>query len=204
MEVTVITSSGKSNDEISRIVQLFEHGLPVLHIRKPKLSRSEIEAFLKAIPSKYHDRVVIHGHYRLAVQYRLRGVHLQRSHRQPNWENRWKRFLLKLKHPTLRVSTTFRSLESLSENRWKFDYVFLGPIFTKQAHYHMDDASTVNSLRSQLANCGHKVYAIGGVDETKIPLLREVGFAGVGLSGSVWTQMQDVDFPALMHRFLAA
>ncbi len=204
MEVIVITAAERKEEEIPDIINLFEQGLTALHLRKPKFSHQEIENFLNAIPKSYHNRVVIHGHYELALKYNLKGIHLQRSHRFPKWKNRWKRFLLKMRKPGLQVSTTFRSVQSLNENGWSFDYVLLGPVFTAQAHYHLDDPATVNALRSQISQTKQRVYAIGGVNEERMPLLRQAGFEGVGISGAVWKLSKNEGFGSVISRFKAA
>ena len=84
MEVLAITSSGASPTEVQRITDLFENGLMVLHLRKPKLDSKEVEDILKQIPKKYLPYIMIHGKYNLASKYNLRGVHLKRSHRNNN------------------------------------------------------------------------------------------------------------------------
>lgn len=204
MELLVITSSENKTDEIQAIVRLFKQGLQTLHLRKPKLSSTKLEALIQEIPNQYHDRIMIHGHYDLAIKYKLKGIHLHRSDRKPKWQNKWKRFWLKMKHPTLKISATFSTVQSFRENEWSFDYVLVGPLFTSQAHYHLDDQATVSSLKSQISDAGKPIFAIGGVNEDRLPLIREVGFAGVGISGVIWKNMDDENFSSVIHRIEAA
>lgn len=202
MEVIVITSPGKSDNELKRIVELFENGLETLHLRKPKFSSDDMEEFIQAIPEVYRNRVVIHGHYRLALKYGLKGIHLMRRHRQANWKNWWKRFLLRLKNPGLQISTTFHSLQSLKDNKWTYDYVFLSPVFTSHSHYNNSESSGVNLLRSVVVDSKLKVFALGGVDVDKIPVVRAAGFHGVGLLNMVWKEMSND--PVKIYSFFRA
>lgn len=203
MEVIVITSPGKNDHEINRIIELFENGLETLHLRKPRFTSKEMEEFIHAIPGKYRNRLVIHGHYSLAIKYGLKGIHLQRRHRQPLWKNRWKRFLLRLKNPKIQISTTFHSIQSLRENKWTYDYVFLSPVFTAHAHYSDSEKSGINLLRTVVSDSGLKVFALGGVDPEKMPVVRAMGFHGVGISGSLWKENEDFN-PMSLYKTLKA
>lgn len=191
MEVIVITSPDKNDNEIPLITELFENGLETLHIRKPKFSSSDIQLYLQAIPSKYYDRIVMHGHYDIAIKNKLRGIHLHRRHRKRTWKNRWKLFWMRLKHPYLKISTTFHSLQSLKENWWAFDYVFLSPIFTSHSHYSHEESAGINLLKSVIHSSGTRVYALGGVTVDKLPVVQAAGFHGVGISGAVWKASTD-------------
>ncbi|MEX2596113.1 MAG: thiamine phosphate synthase, partial [Salibacteraceae bacterium] len=148
MEVIVITSPTHRENEVQRIVHLFENGLQTLHLRKPKWKSSELETLIKDIPEMFHNRIIIHGHYKLALKYKLKGIHLHRKHRSNKWKNRWKRFLLKMRSPNLVITTTFNSLESLRENTQHFDYVFLGSVFNSHSYYSRDEEAGMNMLKS--------------------------------------------------------
>lgn len=191
MEVIVITSPGKNDHEIAQIAELFENGLETLHVRKPKFTSQEIEHYLLSIPKRYYDRLVLHGHYKLAIKHRLKGVHLHRRHRKPKLRNRWKLFWMRLRNPRLKIATTFHSLQSLRENTWSFDYVFLSPIFTSHAHYSDEESSGINLLKSVIIESRSKVFALGGVTLEKLPIVQAAGFHGVGISGAVWKASTD-------------
>lgn len=204
MEVLVITSSKRNESEVEKVIGLFENGLETLHLRKPKFKDKEMEQLIQQIPAEYHSRIVIHGHYHLALKYNLKGIHLQRRHRKPEWKNRWLRFRLKMRRPDLQVSTSFRSMQSLIENKWDFDYVFLGPLFKEGAHYHEDDLATVNSLKNQLKLSKHRVFATGGIQLNNLAFLNKVGFNGIGLSSLVWKSMNSNDYLKIMQQIKAA
>lgn len=186
MEVIVITSSSEKEKEIPQIIRFFEHGLITLHLRKPKWSKKEVSAFIHEIPEEYHNKIVVHGHYDLAIKYKLKGIHLHRRHRNSKLKNRWNRFVMRLKHPSMIVTSTFNSIESLRENTLKLDYVFLNSVFTSHSYYNKDEEAGVNLLKSILNKANIPVYALGGVTKDRIEVVRAAGFKGVGLSSAVW------------------
>jgi len=203
MEVIVFTSQSKTDTEIQRIKDLFDNGLETLLIRKPKWSSSDIESFIQAIPEVHHKRIVIHGHYTLALKYGLKGIHIRRRHRSNSWKNRWKRFYLKLRKPNLVICTTFNSLESLRDNKQAFDFVFLNSVFTSHTHYSENEEAGINMLKSIIGHSSVPVYALGGVRPEYIPVVKAAGFDGVGLSSYVWKSVND-NVEQLLSNFLAA
>lgn len=63
MKLIIITPPKNEKGEISTIKSLFEHGLECLHVRKPELSKDEIEDYINEIPAIYHSKVVLHSDY---------------------------------------------------------------------------------------------------------------------------------------------
>lgn len=52
--------------------------MAVLHLRKPTLSEDETIEFLNTIPEQYHERIVIHQHYKCINTYNLKGFTSQK------------------------------------------------------------------------------------------------------------------------------
>ena len=81
-DLFVISSEQWVADEHEVLPQLFAAGLTTFHVRKPGWPRAELEAYLRAIPARYHPRVVLHAHYELALEYPFQGIHLTTHARQ--------------------------------------------------------------------------------------------------------------------------
>ncbi len=202
MKITVITPENREPGEINKIIALFENGLETLHLKKRKLSSLEMESFIREIPAQYYDKIVIHGHYKLAVKFKLKGIHLIKSHRGNSVADRWRRFKLKLQHRKLIFTTSFHSLQSLQQNKSSFEYVFLSPVFTSKTYYDPAEESGLNVLREAINLSNQKVLALGGVNEEKLPIVKAAGFSGIGLSSSIWKSVQTPS--KSLVRFLAA
>lgn len=185
MYVTAVTLKEQGENEIQTIVKLFEHGLDVLHLRKPTFSERKMETLLNEIPSQYHKKIVLHGHYELALRYKLRGVHLRKSHRSTSLFNSWRRFMLRLKSKLI-ITTSFRGLQSLQENKVQFDYVMLNHIFTDNGHYRSDQDSGINILRKVVEASKQKVVGVVGPEADNVKVLEAAGFYGAGLPEEIW------------------
>lgn len=203
MNVIVLTSSENNSAETARLIELFENGLETLHVRKPKQSTAEIEELITAIPKRFRGRIVLHGHYRLALKHKLKGVHLIRRHRSNSLKNRWRRFWLKLRHPGMIITATFHNIQSLTDNTVAYDYVFLGQLFTSNSMFNSGDVAGTALLKKVIDKSRTPVYALGGITNDKLERIQAAGFHGVGLSSAVLKTDREQCMSSYM-RFVAA
>ena len=71
----VITNSAAVINEINIIHSLFEHGLELLHVRKPNYSEAEMASFLTAIESDFRNRLVLHNYHHLSNSFGINRLH---------------------------------------------------------------------------------------------------------------------------------
>ena len=129
MQIIVISSSKNFENEAEVVTKLFEAGLETFHLRKPKLSTRELKKYISHIPKQFHSRIVINSHHSLAGKFKLKGIHLTKTHHKRNVKTKlvikWLRFL----NPKLIVSTSYTKLISVFEKDDRYSYVGLSPIF---------------------------------------------------------------------------
>jgi len=186
MKLIALSSSSKLSSEIKEITGLFDHGLEILHVRKPKFSTQAMEEYISLIPEHYRDRVMIHSKHRLAAKYKLRGVHLTRSHRKRKLKTWLNLKYIKAKNPNLKISTSFHTLEDLSEEKEQFDYVFLSPVFDSLSKGNYQGKFSNNNLDVIFEGLNQQVIALGGIDVDKVAQVKQMGFAGMALHGALW------------------
>jgi thiamine-phosphate pyrophosphorylase len=186
MYVTAVTQKGEIENEIQTIVKLFELGLDMLHLRKPNFNERKMEKLIEEIPSTYYDRIVLHGHYSLTSKYKLKGIHMRKSHRSSSLSNTFKKLLMKLRSPGILITTSFRSLQSLQENNAQFDYVLLSNVFTDNGHYKSDQDSGVNILKKVVEASRQKVVGVVALDADNVKVIEAAGFYGAGLPEQIW------------------
>lgn len=174
----VITPACAIKDEVRSLELLFARGLQTLHVRKPEMSFKELREYLARIPSRYHPRIVIHSHYRLLNEFKLRGLHLTektRRKRLPPYFNRARHTL----------SASFHSIADLKKTRREYDYVFLAPVFDSisKAGYRSGFSAEELKLPGPL---NAKIIALGGISAYTVPRIRALNFAGAAALGFVW------------------
>jgi thiamine-phosphate pyrophosphorylase len=179
--------------ELSLLTQLFEAGLQTYHVRKPGWSEPELTEYIQEIPVIYHDRLVVHAHYQLALQFPLKGIHLtEHSRRTASTPT----FLRKL--PGRSISASLHSLDELRRHRRPYHYIFLSPIFpsTSKLGYQADFKPevlehTLGHLRMR-AGYTPQVVALGGITPATLPWVQQAGFAGAAVLGGIWQQPDPV------------
>jgi thiamine-phosphate pyrophosphorylase len=187
--------------ELPWLAQLFAAGLQRLHVRKPGWSRAELADYLQAIDPQYRPRLVLHSHYDLAHEYGLGGIHLTETARRASSLPRLLRGL-----GGLSVSASLHTLADVQQHRRRYNYVTLSPIFnsiSKEDYPSAFDLAQVQTALHKLAKRpGYRpqVLALGGIEAANVARVREAGFAGAAVLGSIW---QSPD-PVATFRELAA
>lgn len=163
----------------------FPNGLEILHLRKPGASLADIEALIQNIKPEYYNRIVLHDAFELCQKYGLRGVHLNsRNSLAPNGVRHISRSCHSLEEVTEILSKVDMALA-----QYDYSYVFLSPIFDSISKEGYGAAFSDDTLR-QAAKSGiinDKVYALGGVDFSKLEYLEELGFGGAAMLGAAWS-----------------
>ena len=175
------------------LAQLFAAGLSTFHVRKPSWTRAELKAYLKAIPAQYYPHLVLHTHYKLALEYPLKGIHLTSRARQ---EPGLGRLLRQLRGRS--ISASLHSLAEVARHRRRYDYVFLSPIFdsTSKAGYRssfkLPEVQQALAVWQQRRYYRPRVVALGGVTPATLGWVQQAGFAGAAVLGGIWQQPDPV------------
>ena len=122
----VLSSEDNIENEGAICNELFRCGLPLLHLRKPKVNKNNFRNLLLSIDHQYHPKITIHQYHDLKGEFNIGGIHYTENHRISRAEN----LDLELKiiqKEGLRTSTSIHSKDSLGSP--VFDYYFFSPVF---------------------------------------------------------------------------
>ena len=179
MKLIVISNPININNEHVILSSLFQSGLTHFHLRKPDFSYKELEEYILQIPLQYRNRVVLHSHHLLAVEYGLKGVHYTYKNPYQGSDTFPK---------NMHRSASLHSLEEIKNAETIFQYLFISPVF--------DSISKVN-YKSQIDKIALKrflyektsppeIIALGGINSDTVAEAADMGFDGVALLGSIW------------------
>ena len=216
--------------EAELIRQMFDLGLDWLHLRKPGSGEDDYRALLMELSPYERSRTVLHEHYHLAPELATGGIHANSRHPfpfKPTGERSEAKFAdergetafpdMSHSGPTATysgptaaysgptaamLSVSCHSLEELSAHKAKFDYLFLSPIFDSISKKGYSGRFTREQLLEARDNglIDKKIIALGGITAGNIPIIRELGFGGVAVLGSVWFSPSPVtSFEELRH-----
>lgn len=194
MKLILITPPTYFVEENKIITDLFEEGLDILHLRKPETAPMFAERLLTLIPEHYHKRIVVHGHFYLKEEYRLKGIHL--NSRNPNLPDGYKGH----------ISCSCHSLEEVKSRKKQCDYVFLSPVFDSisKKNYHTNYTPEEIRKAHKAGIIDKKVIALGGIDIDNITEVKNYGFGGAAIMGALWDRFDarsDRDYKQLIERF---
>lgn len=194
MKLIVITKPEFFVVEHLLIRELFNEGLDILHLRKPEGDIALFERLLSLLPDYCRERIVTHDNFELKSKYGLMGIHL--NSRNPEIPHGYRGS----------VSCICNSIDEVKECKRDMKYVFLSPIFNKLSPMELSAEYTYPQLRaaSDKGIIDNKVYAYGSVSHENVKKIRDLGFGGVAVYGSLMQQFNAVsssDFKNVINCF---
>ncbi len=187
MKIIIISPEEIIKNETNTVNDLFRHGLQRFHLRKPEFDTGDYRRYIKAIEPLYHPRIVLNGSFELYNEFDLGGIHLNSNARRDEALRR------KLAHlPPNIISTSYHSWQKIQENDFQYGYVFISPVFDsiskKEYKSNLNLAGAIETKRklaNQKRHCP-EIIGLGGVGILEIEELRENGFDGAAMLGSLW------------------
>lgn len=204
MKLIVITPSKDVPDEQSLITRMFESGLGCLHLRKPKYTTHQMTEYLKEIPPHFHNRIVIHSHHKLALKFKLGGIHLSHTHLTKKWHYFFTRMRLKFKFGKTSKSRSYSRLQQIySKEEQNFDYYLIGTMYnsmTGEFYSGFYEAGITSAIRSS----GKRLIARGGTSPSVVAKTAGYGFAGIAFNSYIWNSDSPFDsFKLIVDEFKA-
>jgi thiamine-phosphate pyrophosphorylase len=178
VKLIVISPEAEDVREHAVLAQLFAAGLTDYHLRKPTWTRDALAAWLRALPAEFHPRIVLHTHHDLAAEFAVGGLH-DRDESKPSSNLLGYSFRSRAVH----------DLAALRASADAYDRLLVSPVFPSYSKTGYGPSSSLPEvgLRAALALPRRaEVIALGGIDASRIPTCRELGFEGVAVLGSVW------------------
>lgn len=83
MKLIVMTKPTFFVEEDKILANLFEEGLENLHLYKPGAAPMFSERLLTLLGDDYHSKIIVHGHFYLKEEYRLKGIHIDDAFTEP-------------------------------------------------------------------------------------------------------------------------
>jgi hydroxymethylpyrimidine kinase/phosphomethylpyrimidine kinase/thiamine-phosphate diphosphorylase len=182
-ELIILVTAGIPGEEAKQVITMLSTGKELLHIRPGDLDEASFLDYLKAIPSSFYSRIVIHGHYKLAPDLGLRGIHLTEKARNAGI---WKKITGGDYKGT--ISASFHRLAELTADPFPYSYVFLSPVFPSLSKPGYKGVLETDELPGFLKTKSSviPVFALGGITEQTISTAQKMGFDGAVAYGTIW------------------
>ncbi len=183
MNIAVIAPLGHVHGEHENAILLLEAGLPNYHLRKPRLSVAEMQAWVNKIPLQYRRRITLHAPLTTALELGVGGVHLRESDRAGFSADEIDNIIERAEIEGLRVSASVHTVEDALTISDKLLYVFLSQAFNSESKPQL--IGTIENWNLPVHRpCN--IYALGGINESNISKAASYGVNGVAILGAVW------------------
>ena len=176
MQLIAITSEKFLAGESEAINALFANGLERLHLRKPGATLLQTEQLIREIDARWYSRISLHDHFELAKKYGIGGLHLNSRNPQPPYGFAGM------------LSRSCHSLKEIAEEKYKYDYLFLSPVFdsiSKQGYTAKFGGGALQAA-ARNGSIGDNVIALGGITPERIEEAAACNFGGAAVLGYLW------------------
>ncbi len=194
MKLILLSTPDFFVEEDKILTTLFEEGLDILHLRKPKSEPVFCERLLTLIPDEFHKRIVVHDHFYLKEEFNLLGIHL--SHHNPTPPSDYKDM----------VSRTCYTLDEVKSLKPQSKYVVLKNVFDSISEPEYVSRFTCDQLHDAARQgiIDRHVMAQGGISLENLEKVKDYGFGGVVIRGDIWKRFdihQGCDYKELIAHF---
>lgn len=183
--ILVITPENAVQKETEIINQLFHEGLDLLHIRKPMMSREEIENFVHGIHEEFYPKLVLHVNDDQGKGHHISRFHFSEANR------------LKGDHKACAggniLSTSVHDIQVFNALGKEWEYAFISPVFPSISKKGYGEKSTVLEDIKYRNNHDVQLIALGGINEHNISRVFANGADGAALLGAVWESDEPAD-----------
>jgi thiamine-phosphate pyrophosphorylase len=201
MKIALYTPAGIIANETYHVASLLDK-VDYLFLRKPGIHDSYWEDYVEEIPI-VHAHKVMTSYYRVLHDAGLGGFHFRSSMIDQLSKPELLENITLLRNHEKKSSVTAHNMEQLKTYDGMFDIIMVAPLFesiSKPGHQHHWD---FEELKSFLQQKSHKseVFALGGIDETKVDMIHLLGFDGLAVLGTIWNQ-DPYQAPAQLQKIL--
>jgi thiamine-phosphate pyrophosphorylase len=186
MKLFVVTANKDFPNETMVVTKMFESGLTTLHLRKSRHTTKQLMDYIEEIPAHFHNRIVIHSHHKLAIKYKLKGIHLTSTHLSKKRKYFFVRLRLRLYFGTISKSRSYSRLQQIySKEDYTFNYYLVGTLFNSltgdfYSGYFQEGVLTATK------NSGKNLVARGGTTPLIIKKAYDLGFYGIAFNSYIW------------------
>lgn len=206
MQTILYTPAENIENEVEIITQLLDNGVDYLYIYKPELDDFSLVDFVETIPEKYWKKCISTSLI-ITKEFDLGGYHFTRDIVQKN-ELYNEKILNWLKENNKISSVTAHSIDELKKYAPNFKHVIVSPLFPSisKANYsydwNMEELQSTINAQLSIVNC--KLFAVGGVDVSKISTVKDLNFNGIGLLGFIWNDSSNAleNFNIIKSKFI--
>jgi thiamine-phosphate pyrophosphorylase len=167
-----------------------------IHLRKPDFTEEQYRAYLNHYRSML-SHIVLHEHHTLAKEFSVKGIHLKESDRKSVTE---------IQKDVKIISTSLHNIKDAKNLSHAFEYIFYSPLFKSISKKNYGTNSNEHQLSSTITELKKHTdipaIGLGGINEENIVLVKNSGFDGAALLGTIWESEDPIAAFEKIHAFV--
>lgn len=194
MKLIVISPEAEDSRELAALGHFFAAGLTHYHVRKPAWERDRVARWVRDVPEEFHPRLVLHSHHALAREFQLGGLHWRDGDAPPS-------------SASSLCSCAVHDVAALRAASNRVDRILFSPMFpsfSKPGHAPDGRVSVAELIAALALPRRAEVFALGGIDLTRLSACGDLGFDGVAVLGAIWQAADPIEAFARLHQALPA
>lgn len=191
MQIIAYTPEQEVENEIGIITQLLDAGADYLYIRKPELDDYSLVDYVEKIPEQYWKKCISTSLI-ITKEFNLGAYHFTKDIVQKN--ELYNDKVLDWLHANDKISSvSAHDIEELKKYTGKFKHIIVSPLFPSISKVNHSYDWNIEELRltTHDSRLTTRLFAVGGIDETKINEVKNLNFDGVGLLGALWKEPEN-------------
>jgi thiamine-phosphate pyrophosphorylase len=234
MKTILISPEHSLPNEIETVHAMLSAGLDYFHVRKPAFSLAALRDYLAEFDSAVRNRLVLHVSFD-RLRMKQNGIEnknenvmlssactelIEVSKQVGGFHERDTDFTIETdKRRSRSVHLPFGSAQGTnvgttperSRRLSVYNYIFLSPIFPSISKANYGTETNLDELRKTVQQIPTHVYALGGIDPSRVAVCQSLGFAGIAMHGYIWQgktkqehinrfmEMKELCAPVLSH-----
>jgi thiamine-phosphate pyrophosphorylase len=185
-QLFVITSSENFLDEEKYLTQFFDLGASGVYIRKDCFSAEYLTTAFNSIKSEYYSKIFIPFSVNNVSFFQKFNPVIHFKEKDRTSEN-----LSMIPSGTV-LSTSIHDIDNWGKLSEKFHFAFYSPVYESISKMNYKPKIAFERLPTKIKkqkNSGKilpKLIALGGINERNVSILKDVGFDGAAMLGSIW------------------
>lgn len=149
-----------------------------VHVRRPGASFMEMLTYLLQFSEQERSRIVLHQQQQVALVMGIQSLHIPTPIREAgNYPQE--------KIEGLIMSTSTHSWDEFNALSSLFKFAFISPLFPSISKEGYGCEQQIESPIKRV-NQHTEAIALGGIDATKLAIIKDKGFADYALCGAIW------------------
>ena len=192
MKIVLFSCPENRIGEIELLDEMAAQSIDYIVLRKPNMDSDSLIAFTEQLSNRTLAKLIV-SDINIFSQFKVKGFHFKRAFLNQSSQKKINEIKELAKARQQIISVSCHQKEDFILRGQDYDIVFVSPVFVTISKVSNNTNWKLSELKNLFSNKTKKgnYFALGGVNNTNISKLKEIGFDGLGILGYIWTNQNE-------------